>query len=67
MDSNQIKGNWEQLKGKVKEKWGELTDDDLKKIDGKKDQLIGKLQAKYGYTKEVAEQQYEDFENTSNQ
>ena len=46
-----LKGNWNQLKGKVKEKWGLLTDDDITHIGGHKDRLIGKLQEKYGKAK----------------
>jgi len=55
MNTDQIQGNWKQLKGKIKEKWGKLTDDDLTIINGQKDQLVGKLQERYGYTKEQAE------------
>jgi uncharacterized protein YjbJ (UPF0337 family) len=55
MNWDTIDGQWQQFKGKVKEKWGELTDDDLDLIDGKKDQLVGKLQERYGYEKDQAE------------
>jgi uncharacterized protein YjbJ (UPF0337 family) len=55
MNRDEIRGGWKQLAGKVKTKWGTLTDDDQTQIDGKKDQLIGKLQAHYGHSKEVAE------------
>ena len=48
---DQVKGNWKQLKGKVREKWGLLTDDDMEHIAGHKDRLIGKLQEKYGEAK----------------
>ena len=44
MDWNRVEGNWKQVKGKVKEKWGNLTDDDLTAINGKRDQLEGKIQ-----------------------
>lgn len=64
MNWNRIEGSWKQLTGKVKEKWGDLTDDDLDTIDGKRDQLIGKIQAKYGIEKEEAEKQVEDFDFT---
>jgi uncharacterized protein YjbJ (UPF0337 family) len=57
MNWDQIAGNWKQFKGTVKEKWGKLTDDDLEVIEGKKDQLIGRLQERYGYTKEQAEKE----------
>lgn len=55
MDWNEIEGNWKQFKGKVKEKWGDLTDDDLDKVEGNRDQLVGKLQEQYGKTKDQAE------------
>ncbi|WP_374371214.1 CsbD family protein [Dongia sp.] len=57
-----IEGNWNQAKGKVKEQWGKLTDDDLAKISGKRDQLAGKLQERYGIAKDDVEKQLEDFE-----
>lgn len=62
MNTDILKGKWVQLKGNAKQKWGELTDDDLQAIDGKKDQLVGKLQEKYGYSKERAQQEADDFE-----
>ncbi|HUP49829.1 MAG TPA: CsbD family protein [Thermoanaerobaculia bacterium] len=46
-----VKGNWKQLKGRVREKWGLLTDDDLEQIAGHKDRLVGKIQEKYGEAK----------------
>jgi uncharacterized protein YjbJ (UPF0337 family) len=61
MNWDQIKGGWKQFQGKVKEKWGKLTDDDLTVIGGKKDQLLGKLQQKYGYDKEQAEKEVDSF------
>ncbi|MDB5312865.1 MAG: CsbD family protein [Gemmataceae bacterium] len=61
MNWDQIEGNWKQLKGKVKQKWADLTDDDLTAIEGKKDQLAGKLQERYGYAKERAEQELDEF------
>ncbi len=59
-----IEGNWNQAKGKVKEQWGKLTDDDLAKISGKRDQLAGKLQERYGMAKDDVEKQLETFENS---
>lgn len=50
-----LSGNWKQMKGQVKEWWGDLTDDDLTAIDGKRDKLVGALQERYGYAKEHAE------------
>lgn len=61
MNSDTISGNWKQLKGKVKERWGKLTDDDLTTIEGRKDQLVGKLQERYGYAKEQAAKEAEEF------
>jgi uncharacterized protein YjbJ (UPF0337 family) len=52
MDWNRVEGNWKQVKGKVKEKWGQLTDDDLDLIAGKRDQLEGKIQERYGLAKD---------------
>ena len=57
MNWDQIAGNWKQFQGHVKEKWGKLTDDDLTVIAGKKDQLLGRLQERYGYSKEQAEKE----------
>lgn len=54
MNTDVLKGKWKQIRGKAKEWWGDLTDDDLDVIDGNRDQLLGKLQERYGYTKEQA-------------
>lgn len=62
MNENELKGNWEQLKGRVKEKWGKLTDDDLDVIGGKKDQLVGRLRERYGQKQEDAERAAREFE-----
>jgi uncharacterized protein YjbJ (UPF0337 family) len=56
-----LKGKWKEIKGGIKEKWGKLTDDDLTEIEGKKDKLLGFLQKRYGYAKDKAEQEYNDF------
>jgi uncharacterized protein YjbJ (UPF0337 family) len=61
MDWNRVEGNWKQFTGKVKEKWGELTDDDLKAIDGRRDQLEGKLQERYGYSKDQIRKNVDDW------
>ncbi|HEV8337562.1 MAG TPA: CsbD family protein [Candidatus Polarisedimenticolia bacterium] len=55
MNSDILEGKWTQLRGKVKEWWGKLTDDDLDKIAGKRDRLLGYLQTRYGYAKDRAE------------
>jgi uncharacterized protein YjbJ (UPF0337 family) len=51
MNSDQFKGKWKQMKGSVKERWGKLTDDDLDVISGQQDQLVGKIQERYGIAK----------------
>lgn len=56
MNRDILKGNWKELKGQIKEKWGQLTDDDLTEIEGNRDQLVGRIQKRYGYAKEDAEQ-----------
>lgn len=61
MNWDQIEGKWKQYTGKVKEKWGNLTDDDITAIRGKRDQLIGKLQERYGLAKDQAEKQIDEF------
>ena len=55
MNWDQIKGSWKQMTGRVKQKWGKLTDDDLTLIGGKRDELVGKLQERYGYEKDRAD------------
>ena len=62
MNWDQVAGNWKQFKGKVKEKWGDLNDDDLTYIDGKRDQLIGRVQERYGIAKDEAERQVNAWE-----
>jgi uncharacterized protein YjbJ (UPF0337 family) len=61
MNWDQIEGKWKQSVGMIKEKWGKLTDGDLMIIAGKRDQLVGKIQERYGITKEAAEEQVEEF------
>jgi len=56
-----VKGNWTQLKGKAREEWGKLTDDDWDEIAGKKDQLAGKLQERYGYERDDAERRVDSW------
>ncbi|MBR0648138.1 CsbD family protein [Roseomonas terrae] len=62
MNSDQFAGNWKQLKGKAKEQWGKLTDDDLTVIEGKRDQLVGRVQERYGIAKEKAEEEVSAWE-----
>jgi uncharacterized protein YjbJ (UPF0337 family) len=61
MNSDQLQGKWKQMKGTVKERWGKLTDDDIDVINGQNDQLVGKIQEKYGIAKEDAQRQVEDW------
>jgi len=63
MHRNRVEGNWKQVKGKVKEKWGKLTDDDLNVINGRRDQLEGKIQERYGIAKDEAERQVNTWVN----
>ncbi|WP_447593815.1 CsbD family protein [Aquipseudomonas campi] len=61
MNSDVIKGKWKQLSGRIKERWGNLTDDDLGVAEGHSEYLAGKLQERYGWTKEKAQQELRDF------
>jgi uncharacterized protein YjbJ (UPF0337 family) len=61
MNWDQLEGKWKQYSGKTKEKWGKLTDDDLTVIRGRRDQLIGKIQERYGIAKQEAEKQVDEF------
>ncbi|RRQ23469.1 CsbD family protein [Guyparkeria sp. SCN-R1] len=62
MDSDRIKGKWKQIKGRIKEEWGDLRDDDLDEAEGHRDYLIGKVQERYGIGKDEARKQVEEFE-----
>jgi uncharacterized protein YjbJ (UPF0337 family) len=64
MDWNRVEGNWKQFKGKAKEKWGKLTDDDLNVIEGRRDQLEGKLQQRYGFAKDQIQKDVDDWFKT---
>jgi uncharacterized protein YjbJ (UPF0337 family) len=61
MNENILEGKWKQLRGYLRERWGELTDDELDQIAGKRDRLAGLLQERYGYTQMEADQQIDDF------
>lgn len=63
MNQDIFQGRWTQLKGKVREKWGQLTDDDFTQIAGQKDQLVGRVQERYGLAKEEAEREVSDWLN----
>ncbi len=62
MNEDTIKGQWKQLSGKIKEKWGKLTDDDLKQDQGTSEYLAGKIQERYGIAKDEAEKQIKEFQ-----
>lgn len=64
MDWNRVEGNWKQAKGKVKEQWGKLTDDDLDVIAGQRDQLEGKIQERYGKAKDEAKKDVDAWYNS---
>ena len=66
MNWDQVAGKWKQFKGQVKQKWGKLTDDDIEVIAGKRDQMAGKLQERYGYAKDQAEKELDEFTRTLN-
>jgi uncharacterized protein YjbJ (UPF0337 family) len=61
MNTDQWQGKWKQVKGSIKERWGKLTDDDLDVIAGQRDQLVGRIQERYGIAKEQASKQVEDW------
>ncbi len=61
MNEDILKGKWNQLKGQIKQQWGELTDDDLDRISGNKDEVIGLIQERYGWERSRAESEYNDF------
>ena len=64
MNPDIIQGQWKQLKGSLKAKFGKLTDDDLARADGNHQYLVGKLQERYGYAKDEAEREVKSFEQT---
>jgi uncharacterized protein YjbJ (UPF0337 family) len=63
MNWDRIEGSWKQFSGKVKEKWGKLTDDDITQINGNREQLEGKIQARYGYAKDQVRKDVDDWMN----
>ncbi|MBE9639362.1 CsbD family protein [Salipiger mangrovisoli] len=62
MNWDQIEGNWKEFKGKVREQWGELTDDEVQQAKGDREQLAGLIQKKYGVAKEEAEKQVDSWQ-----
>lgn len=63
MNKNTLQGQWTQLKGEVKQKWGKLTDNDLTLIEGRRDALVGRIQERYGIAQDEAERQVSTFES----
>ncbi len=64
MNQDRIQGRWKQWKGKVREQWGKLTDDDLDVIAGRRDQLLGRIQERHGLARDEADRQVGDFERS---
>lgn len=65
MNVHTLNGNWNELKGKAKQQWGKLTDDQLEQIDGKRDELVGKVQQAYGKSIDEAQKEVDEFERRS--
>jgi len=61
MNSDMLMGRWKQLRGRIKAKWGQLTDDELNEVEGNYEMLVGKLQEKYGTTREQIERELDAF------
>lgn len=61
MNRNILQGKWKQLRGEIRQRWGEITDDDLDQVAGQSDKLAGVLQERYGYTQMEAERQIDEF------
>lgn len=62
MNRDTLKGNWKQLKGEAKKKWGRLTNDDMDRIEGEYDKLVGRIQERYGIERDEAERRVNDWE-----
>ena len=63
MNNDRIEGNWKEMKGKVQQQWGKLTNDDLDVIDGRREELVGKIQQAYGKSREEAEKEVDNHFN----
>lgn len=61
MNWDTIRGNWNQLKGEIKQEWGKLTDNDMAALEGNRDELVGKVQERYGLTRDAAERQVDEW------
>jgi uncharacterized protein YjbJ (UPF0337 family) len=66
MNDDQVRGNWKQFIGNVREKWGHLTDNEILESEGKQDYLVGKIQERYGKTKDMAMEEVNSFLKTLN-
>jgi len=64
MNTDRIAGQWKQLNGKIKQQWGKLTDDDLKRAEGSSEYLAGKIEERYGVARDVADKQVREFQKT---
>jgi uncharacterized protein YjbJ (UPF0337 family) len=65
MNSDQMEGKWKQMKGSMKSRWGKLTDDDLTVIEGQKEQLVGRIQERYGLARDEAQKQVDEWNRTN--
>lgn len=61
MNWDQIEGNWKQFKGQAQAKWGELTDDEIQRAEGRREELVGKIQERYGIAREEAEREVDEW------
>ncbi len=61
MNQDTLKGQWTQLKGKVREQWGKLTDSDVDQVEGRSEQLVGRIQERYGVARDEAQRQYDEW------
>jgi len=66
MNWDQVEGKWKQMKGSIRQKWGELTDSDYEQIAGNRDNFVGRLQERYGYTRDKAEKELDEWMDASN-
>lgn len=64
MNWDQVEGKWKQMKGSMRQKWGQLTDSDFEQIAGNRDKFLGRLQERYGYTREKAEKELDEWQTT---
>ena len=63
MNKDILAGKWKEMKGRVKEQWGKLTDDELDQIEGQREELVGRIQERYGIARDEAERQVRDWES----